>query len=69
MRRYTDQKTIRLRDVTIREDMLVRARYWKGQEQPSTYVIRRKIALSIRIVWKLLTGCYGWNYRRDIKNA
>lgn len=69
MRRYAEQKTMRLRDVTVREDMQVRARYWRDQTMPLTYALRRKIALGVRIVWKLATGCYGWGYRRDIKNA
>jgi glycosyltransferase involved in cell wall biosynthesis len=69
MRRYPDQKTMQLSDLTIREDMLVRSRYWKDQSMPSTYYLRRKIALIIRIAWKLLSGCYGWGYRRYIKSA
>jgi len=69
MRWYPEQKTQRFRDVTIREDMLVRSRYWKGHAMPSTYSLRRKVALSIRILWKLLTGCYGRGYTRYIKNA
>jgi hypothetical protein len=69
MRWYPEQKTQRFRDVTIREDMLVRSRYWKGQQMPSSYALRRKVALGIRIIWKLLTGCYGWGYSRYIKNA
>ena len=69
MRWYPEQKTQRFRDVTIREDMLVRSRYWKGQQIPSSYALRRKVALGIRIIWKLLTGCYGWGYSRYIKNA
>jgi glycosyltransferase involved in cell wall biosynthesis len=69
MRRYPEQKTMRLREVTIREDILVRSRYWKGQVTPLTYALRRKIALGIRIIWKLATGCYDLGYRRDIKNS
>jgi glycosyltransferase involved in cell wall biosynthesis len=69
MRRYSEQKTMRLRELTIREDMLVRSRYWKDQAMPSTYYLRRKIALVIRIAWKLLTGCYGWGYQRYMKNT
>lgn len=69
MRWYPEQKTQRLQHITIREDMLVRSRYWKGQVMPSTYGLRRKIALSIRIIWKLFTGCYGWGYGRYIKNG
>lgn len=69
MRRYPDQKTIRMREVAVGEDMLVRTRYWRGQAMPSTYALRRKIALSMRVVWKLFTGCYGLGYRRDIGNC
>jgi glycosyltransferase involved in cell wall biosynthesis len=69
MRFYAEQKTHRLSDLTIREDMLVRSRYWKNQKMPATYYLRRKIALSIRIMWKLLTGCYGMGYRRHQKSA
>ena len=69
MRWYPEQKTQRLQHVTIREDMLVRSRYWKGQVMPSTYNLRRKIALWIRISWKLVTGCYGWGYSRYLKNG
>jgi glycosyltransferase involved in cell wall biosynthesis len=69
MRYYPEQKTQRLREITTRELMLVRSRYWRNQEMPSTYYLRRKIALAIRIVWKLLIGCYGRGYRRYIKNA
>jgi len=69
MRFYAEQKTHRLSDLTIREDMLVRSRYWKNLKMPATYYLRRKLAISIRIVWKLLTGCYGWGYRRHQKSA
>jgi glycosyltransferase involved in cell wall biosynthesis len=69
MRFYAEQKTHRLSDLTIHEDMLVRSRYWKNHEMPSTYYLRRKIAISIRIVWKLVTGCYGWGYRRHQKST
>ena len=69
MRWYPEQKTQRLRGVTIREDMTVRARYWKDGAQPRTYALRRKVAMSIRVAWKLLTGCYGWGYARYIRNA
>jgi glycosyltransferase involved in cell wall biosynthesis len=69
MRWYPEQKTQRFRDVPIREDMQIRARYWKRGELPLTYPLRRKIALGMRIAWKLLTGCYGLSYRRYIKNG
>ena len=68
MRFYPEQKTQRFREITIREDMKVRSRYWKNQVKPATYPLKRAIAYSIRIAWKLLTGCYGLGYRREMKN-
>jgi len=68
MRSYPEQKSQRLLQTARDEDMLIRSRYWRDQTMPSTYFLSRKIALSIRIVWKLLTGCYEWGYRRRIKN-
>ncbi|MGD0891233.1 MAG: glycosyltransferase family 2 protein [Terracidiphilus sp.] len=67
MRFYPEQKSHRLREITIREDMMVRSRYWKNRAMPATYQLRRATAYSIRIVWKLLTGCYGLSYRRHMK--
>jgi len=69
MRFYPEQKSQRLREITIREDMQVRSRYWKNQVMPPTYHLKRKIALAIRCGWKLVLGCYGWGYRRHMKNA
>jgi glycosyltransferase involved in cell wall biosynthesis len=69
MRFYPEQKTQRFLQTALDEDMLIRSRYWRNHAMPSTYYLRRKIALSIRITWKLLTGCYEWGYRRRIKNA
>lgn len=69
MRFYPEQKTQRLLQTALDEDMLIRSRYWRNQAMPSTYYLSRKVALSIRIVWKLLTGCYAWGYRRRMKNA
>jgi len=69
MRFYPEQKSQRLKEITIREDMQVRARYWANQKMPATYYLRRKIAMTLRVLWKLLTGCYGLGYRRHMKNA
>jgi glycosyltransferase involved in cell wall biosynthesis len=69
MRFYPEQKSQRLLETALREDMLIRSRYWRDQAMPSTYNLRRRVALSIRIVWKLLTGCYEWGYRRRLKNV
>jgi glycosyltransferase involved in cell wall biosynthesis len=63
MRYYPDQKNRRLREQSDREDMLIRSRYWKNQVMPSTYHLRRKIARGLRILWKLLSGCYVPGYR------
>jgi glycosyltransferase involved in cell wall biosynthesis len=67
MRFYPEQLNRRLRGQSDREDMLIRSRYWKNQRMPSTYYLRRKIAISLRIAWRLLSGCYSWSYRRYLE--
>jgi hypothetical protein len=69
MRFYPEQKTRRLREQGDREGTLIRSRYWKDQTMPSTYQLRRKVALGIRLLLKLLHGCYGWGYRRHMEKA
>jgi len=69
MRFYPEQKNRRLHDQSDREDMLIRSRYWKGQAAPSTYHLCRTIALGVRIIWKLLSGCYTRGYRRHMEKA
>lgn len=69
MRFYPEQKNRSLREQSNREDMLIRARYWKNGRRPSAYSLRRKIALFLRILWKLLSGCYGFGYRRYMEKA
>ncbi len=64
MRFYPEQKNRRLRAESGQEDMLIRSRYWTGGMRPSTYSIRRKIALGCRILWRSLTGCYSTGYHR-----
>jgi glycosyltransferase involved in cell wall biosynthesis len=64
MRFYPEQRNRRLREQSNHEDMLIRSRYWKGGTKPSTYYIRRKIALALRIIWRLFSGCYSLGYRR-----
>jgi glycosyltransferase involved in cell wall biosynthesis len=61
---YPEQKNRILRAKSDQEDMLIRARYWKNHVMPPTYYLRRKIAFCIRVMWKLLTGCYTLRYRR-----
>jgi glycosyltransferase involved in cell wall biosynthesis len=67
MRFYPEQKNRSLRAQSNQEDMLIRSRYWKNQKKPKTYELRRKIALSLRILWRLLSGCYSWSYRRYLE--
>ncbi len=67
MRFYPEQKNRRLREQSDREDMIIRSRYWKGNVMPSTFGIHGKIALLLRISWKLFSGCYQWGYRRDME--
>jgi len=61
---YPEQKNRRLRAQSDREDMQIRARYWKNHAMPAAYALRRKVALVIRILWKLVTGCYSLRYKR-----
>jgi glycosyltransferase involved in cell wall biosynthesis len=63
MRYYPEQNNRRLRDQSDRDDLAIRSRYWKNQVMPSTYHLRRKIARGLRILWKLLSGCYVPGYR------
>ncbi len=69
MRFYPEQKNRRLRAQSDSEDILIRSRYWKNQLIPGTHYVRRKIALGIRILWRLLSGCYGFGYRRDLEEV
>lgn len=64
MRFYPEQKNRRLRGQSDLEDMLIRSRYWKQHTMRYTYYVRRWIAFGIRILWKLMSGCYGLGYRR-----
>ena len=67
MRFYPEQKNRRLREQSDQEDLIIRKRYWKRQNVPKTIYFRRKIAISIRIAWRLLAGCYGWRYLRYLE--
>jgi len=69
MRFYPEQKNRRLRAQSDREDMLIRSRYWKNRLMPRTHYLRRKVALGIRILWRLLSGCYGLGYRRYLEKV
>ena len=64
-RYYQDQKNVRLRADSDKEDLKIRRRYW-GQEYPSFYIAKKLIAQTVRILWKFVTGCYSVNYRKDL---
>jgi len=69
MRFYPEQKNRRQREKSNREEALIQSRYWSGQAMPSTYYIRRKVAFGIRLIWKLLSGCYVRGYRKYMEQA
>ncbi len=69
MRFYPEQKNRRLREQSDLEDMIIRERYWKDHRIPKTYYLRRKIAICIRIMWRLITGCYYPGYHRFIEEV
>jgi glycosyltransferase involved in cell wall biosynthesis len=69
MRFYPEQKNRNLRAQSDREDLLIRSRYWKNQLMPKTYYLRRKMALCLRILWKLLGGCYSFDYHRHMEKV
>lgn len=57
MRYYPEQKNVRLREQSNLEDVRIRARYLR--DEPA--VVRRAkrlTAKSMRVAWKLATGCY-----------
>jgi glycosyltransferase involved in cell wall biosynthesis len=69
MRFYPDQKNRRLREESDREEMRIRSRYFKNHTVPSTYTLRRKFALGMRMVWKFFNGCYFPGYHRFMEKA
>lgn len=69
MRFYPEQKNRRLREASDIEEMRIRSRYFKNQTVPSTYQLRRKVALGMRLMWKLMNGCYFRGYHRYMEKA
>lgn len=65
MRFYPEQKNNRLRDLSDQEDIRIRSRYW-GTDKPVFYDLKRLLAQTARVAWKLITGCYPLNYRRHL---
>lgn len=68
MRFYPEQRNRRLRVQSDLEDMAIRSRYWKNHVIPPNYYLRRKIAICVRILWRLMTGCYSPGYRRYLED-
>ncbi|MEB3294287.1 MAG: glycosyltransferase family 2 protein [Synechococcales bacterium] len=65
MRFYPEQKNRRLRAASDREDLQIRERYW--QPQPvHLYTVKRWVAQSCRILWRVWGGCYLPGYVRDM---
>jgi glycosyltransferase involved in cell wall biosynthesis len=69
MRFYPEQKNRNLRAQSDHEDLLIRSRYWKNQSTPKIYYLRRKTAIVLRFLWRLLSGCYGWGYCRHLEKV
>jgi glycosyltransferase involved in cell wall biosynthesis len=69
MRFYLEQKNRRLREASDREEMHIRSRYFRNQTVPATYGIRRKIAMGMRMIWKLWNGCYFRGYHRYMERT
>ncbi len=69
MRFYPDQANRRLREQSDRDDRAIRSRYWKNHQPPSSYFLLHKIAMGIRILWRLFTGCYSLGYQRNMEKV
>ncbi|MDN5869437.1 MAG: glycosyltransferase [Nitrococcus sp.] len=65
---YAEQKNIRLRDVTEKEDELIRGRCW-GSVEPRFLPAKRATALALRILWRAATGCYSRTYVRNLEKV
>jgi glycosyltransferase involved in cell wall biosynthesis len=57
MRLYAEQKTQRLKSTTPQEDQKIRQRYY-GDEPDWSFRAKKMYAKSLRLTWKLSTGCY-----------
>ena len=65
MRYYKDQKNIRFRDESNIEDIRIRRRYW-GSDRPPGYFAKKFSAQLLRIMWRLVTGCYSPKYQKNL---
>ena len=66
MRFYPEQKNISLRAQSNEEDLRLRRRYWACDSYPDHYRLKRKLATITRVGLKVVTGCYGIKYQRDL---
>ncbi|MGF1512400.1 MAG: glycosyltransferase family 2 protein [Elainellaceae cyanobacterium] len=57
MRLYPQQKTQRLKERAFLEENILRERYY-GPETVWSYRMKKATAKSMRLTWKLTTGCY-----------
>lgn len=62
IRTYPEQKNRRLRADSDREDWVIRQRF-VGNVSPGTRKMKKVVAKTIRIAWKLAAGAYWWNRR------
>lgn len=67
MRFYPEQKNVRLRDMSNKEDLRLRSRYWKNGK-PRFYTLKCIIAKFLRVALKTVSGCYGFGYKRDLND-
>jgi glycosyltransferase involved in cell wall biosynthesis len=58
MRLYAEQKNQRLRWKSNLEDLEIRSRYGFGAEPVWSRRAKKAVAKSMRVTWKLVTGCY-----------
>ena len=68
MRFYPEQKNRRMREASDREDQIIRSREW-GNDNPPFLSAKRRVAQAMRVLLKLLTGCYPIGYRRYMENT
>ncbi|MFK5947514.1 MAG: glycosyltransferase family 2 protein [Methylococcales bacterium] len=66
MRFYPEQKNRLLRDASNIEDEIIRTRAW-GTDNPRFLFLKRKIAHTLRVLWKFFTGCYPLGYSRYLE--
>jgi hypothetical protein len=59
MRLYPEQRNQRFRALSDEDDRVMRRRYI-GDESLTSRKVKKVIAKSTRIAWKLATGCYWW---------